>query len=78
MDDTVDPDPEVPERARGPRRYAPRYKARILEEYECCATGWMVMVATGWLVMGGDVMLVSGREVAHGLVGPWARVVSWW
>jgi len=38
----------------------------------------MVMVATGWLVMGGDVMLVSGREVARGLVGPWARVVSWW
>jgi transposase len=34
MDDTVDPDPEVPERARGPRRYSPRYKAQILEEYE--------------------------------------------
>ena len=34
MDDTSDPDPEVPERARGPRRYSARYKARILEEYE--------------------------------------------
>jgi transposase-like protein len=34
MDDAVDPDPEVPERARGPRRYSPRYKAQILEEYE--------------------------------------------
>ena len=34
MDDTIDPDPEVSERARGPRRYSPRYKARILEEYE--------------------------------------------
>jgi transposase len=34
MDDTTDPDPEVPERARGPRRYSVRYKARILEEYE--------------------------------------------
>jgi transposase len=34
MDDTTDPDPEVPERARGPRRYSARYKARILEEYE--------------------------------------------
>jgi transposase len=32
--DSTDPDPEVPERARGPRRYSARYKARILEEYE--------------------------------------------
>ncbi len=29
-----DPDPEVPERARGPRRYPAKYKAAILEEYE--------------------------------------------
>jgi transposase len=28
------PDPEVPERARGPRRYSARYKARVLAEYE--------------------------------------------
>ena len=34
MDDSTDPDPEVPERARGPRRYSARYKAQILEEYE--------------------------------------------
>ena len=34
MDDTTDPDPEVPERARGPRRYAAKYKAQILDEYE--------------------------------------------
>jgi transposase len=34
LDDTPDPDPEVPERARGPRRYSATYKARILEEYE--------------------------------------------
>ena len=34
MDDKTDPDPEVPERARGPRRYSASYKARILEEYE--------------------------------------------
>jgi transposase len=34
MDGTPDPDPEVPERARGPRRYSATYKARILEEYE--------------------------------------------
>jgi transposase len=34
MDDAADPDPEVPERARGPRRYSARYKAQILEEYE--------------------------------------------
>lgn len=33
-DESGDPDPEVPERARGPRRYSARYKARILEEYE--------------------------------------------
>jgi transposase-like protein len=32
--DMTDPDPEVPERARGPRRYSASYKARILEEYE--------------------------------------------
>ena len=30
----AEPDPEVPERARGPRRYSARYKAQILEEYE--------------------------------------------
>jgi transposase-like protein len=34
MDETTDPDPQVPERARGPRRYSARYKARILENYE--------------------------------------------
>ena len=33
-DDMTEPDPEVPERARGPRRYSARYKAQILEEYE--------------------------------------------
>ena len=34
MDPSTDPDPEVPERARGPRRYSAKYKAQILEEYE--------------------------------------------
>jgi transposase-like protein len=34
MDDLTDPDPEVPERARGPRRSSASYKARILAEYE--------------------------------------------
>ncbi len=34
MDDSTDPDPEVPERARGPRRYSAKYKAQILDEYE--------------------------------------------
>jgi len=34
MDETTDPNPEVLERARGPRRYSARYKAQILEEYE--------------------------------------------
>jgi hypothetical protein len=34
MDDTIDPDPEVPERAKGPRRFPAAYKARILAEYE--------------------------------------------
>ena len=33
-DDMTGPDPEVPERARGPRRYSARYKAQILAEYE--------------------------------------------
>ena len=32
--DAADPDPEVPERARGPRRYSAKYKAQILQEYE--------------------------------------------
>lgn len=30
----TDPDPEVPERTRPPRRFAADYKARILAEYE--------------------------------------------
>ncbi len=34
MDDTTDPDPEVRDRARGPRRFPAAYKARILAEYE--------------------------------------------
>jgi transposase len=34
MDDTTDPDPEVPERARGPRRFPAAYKANILAEYD--------------------------------------------
>src|SRR5215208_5648020 len=34
VNDTTDPDPEVPERGRGPRRYSARYKAEILDEYE--------------------------------------------
>lgn len=34
MDHSIDPDPEVPERARGPRRYSAKYKAQVLEEYE--------------------------------------------
>jgi transposase-like protein len=31
---TDEPDPEVPERARGSRRYSARYKLAILAEYE--------------------------------------------
>jgi transposase-like protein len=34
VNDSIHPDPEVPERARGPRQYPAKYKARILEEYE--------------------------------------------
>ena len=34
MDDTTDPDPEVPARARPTRRFPAAYKARILEEYD--------------------------------------------
>jgi len=34
MGGSTDPDPEVLERARGPRRYSAKYKAQILEEYE--------------------------------------------
>jgi transposase len=34
MNDTTDPDPEVPERTRPPRRYSAKYKADILAEYD--------------------------------------------
>lgn len=34
VNDTTDPDPEVPGRARGPRRYSAKYKAQVLDEYE--------------------------------------------
>jgi hypothetical protein len=34
MDNTTDPDPEVLERARGPRRYSAKDKAQVLQEYE--------------------------------------------
>ena len=34
VDDSNDPDPEVLERARGPRRYWAKYKAQVLDEYE--------------------------------------------
>jgi transposase len=33
VDETNDPDPEVLERARGPRRYSAKYKAQVLDEY---------------------------------------------
>ena len=39
VNDNTDPDPEVPERARGPRRYPAKYKARILDEYEGLSKG---------------------------------------
>ena len=39
MEPTADPDPEVPERARGPRRYSAKYKAKILAEYENLGKG---------------------------------------
>jgi transposase-like protein len=39
MEDNTDPDPEVPERARGPRRYSAKYKVRILDEYEGLSKG---------------------------------------
>ncbi len=39
MVDNTDPDPEVPERARGPRRYPAKYKAKILDEYEGLSKG---------------------------------------
>ena len=39
MEDNTDPDSEVLERARGPRRYPAKYKARILDEYEGLSKG---------------------------------------
>jgi transposase len=37
MEPTSVPDPEVPEVARGRRRYSAKYKARILAEYDALA-----------------------------------------
>jgi transposase len=34
MDDTTPPDPEVPERSPGRRRFSNKYKARIIAEYD--------------------------------------------
>jgi transposase len=34
MDDTTPPDPEVPERSPGRRRFSAKYKARIVAEYD--------------------------------------------
>jgi len=34
MEESSNPDPEVSERAHGPRRFSAAYKARILAEYE--------------------------------------------
>ena len=34
MDDTTPPDPEVPERSSGRRRFSAKYKAKILAEYD--------------------------------------------
>lgn len=34
MDDTTPPDPEVPERSSGRRRFSAKYKTRILAEYD--------------------------------------------
>jgi transposase len=34
MDDTTPPDPEVPERSSGRRRFSAKYKATILAEYD--------------------------------------------
>jgi len=34
VNDSNDPDPEVLERARGPRRYSAKFKAQILDEYD--------------------------------------------
>ena len=34
MDDTVPPDPEIPERSLGRRRFSAKYKAKILTEYD--------------------------------------------
>lgn len=34
MDSPKSPDPEVPEHSLGRRRFSPKYKAKILEEYK--------------------------------------------
>lgn len=58
MNEMADPDPEVLERARGPRRYPAKYKARILAEYETLdrqgkgallrREGWYSSLITAW------------------------------
>ena len=39
MEPTAVPDPELPEIARGGRRYSAKYKARILAEYDSLPKG---------------------------------------
>jgi hypothetical protein len=34
MDDTIPPDPEVPERSLGRRQFSAKYKAKVLAEYD--------------------------------------------
>ena len=73
MDDTTDPDPEVPERARGPRRFPAAYKARILAEYETPGQG-----REGSAPPPGGPLLLAPHRVAPAALTrepkrPWAR-----
>ena len=59
MDDTTDPDPEVPERATGPRRFPAAYKARILAEYDTLGKA-----EKGALAPAGGSLLLPPHRVA--------------
>jgi hypothetical protein len=67
MEDATDPDPEVPERARGSRRFPAAYKARILAEYDTLGKA-----DTGALLRRGGFVLVVADRVAS-TAGPGSR-----